>query len=280
MTSRSVVDRVLRCLPHGKAGHAGTLDPMASGVLVVCVGTATRLVELVHRLPKTYRSTVRLGARSNTLDAEGVVVATETPVIPTEAEVLRALQTQIGEIRQLPPDFSALRVAGQRAYNRARAGLAVVLEPRLVRIDRIELLEYHWPEVTLEIDCGGGTYIRSIARDLGETLGCGGLLRSLVRTRIGPFELEQAVDLDQLTVDSLPDCLRSLSEAVVGLPSITLDATQAAMVAQGRTLDARRLAFPRIAQGDVALFAPDGQLIALGHADSAMQTVRPRKVLV
>ena len=142
MTSRAVVDRVARFVPKRKAGHAGTLDPLASGVLVVCVGVATRLVESVQHLPKTYRTVIRLGARSDTLDADGQIEEVLDAPIPEEAAIRQAIAGQVGEIRQLPPEFSALKVNGQRAYDLARAGQAVRLEPRLVRIDRVELLSY------------------------------------------------------------------------------------------------------------------------------------------
>src|SRR5262249_42878481 len=166
MTSRAVVDCVARPLRGVKVGHAGTLDPLASGVLVVCVGAATRLIELVQRMPKTYQTVVRLGSRSDTLDADGEVTATPSPRVPHETEVRHALEAQVGTILQQPPEFSALKVAGKRAYDLARAGESVALQPRPVRIDRVELLAYEWPHLTLEIDCGSGTYIRSIARDI------------------------------------------------------------------------------------------------------------------
>ena len=178
-TSRDVVNRVARILRRVKVGHAGTLDPLASGVLIVCIGSATRLIEFVQRMPKTYRTVIRLGARSDTLDADGRVTEVEQPRIPDEGEVRRAVACQVGEISQVPPDYSALKVQGRRAHDLARSGQAVDLAPRTVRIDRIELVAYSWPRLELEIDCGGGTYIRSIARDVGEALGCGGLVEVL-----------------------------------------------------------------------------------------------------
>jgi tRNA pseudouridine55 synthase len=280
MTSRKVVDCVVRLLPRVRVGHAGTLDPLASGVLVVGLGTATRLIERVQQMPKTYHAIVRLGARSNTLDADGAVTILENPRTPTKTEVLQFLETQVGEIRQLPPEFSALKVKGHRAHDLARAGHPVQLEPRPVRVYRTELIEYHWPELTFEIECGAGTYIRSIARDLGEALGCGGFIQKLVRTRIGPYSVQEATDLDLLTADSLPRHLRPLSDAVRDLPSIYLDEDQVAVVAHGRALDAGRLCNPAIPLGEVALVGPDGRLIALGQADVGLRAVRPIKVLI
>src|SRR4051812_24473518 len=151
VTSRDVVDRVSRPLRKVKVGHAGTLDPLASGVLVVCVGAATRLIEYVQRMPKAYRTAVRLGARSDTLDADGRIEVADDPPIPTEAEVRSALATQVGLIRQVPPQFSALKVEGRRAYDLARAGQAVELAARPVRVDRVELISYEWPRLEFTV---------------------------------------------------------------------------------------------------------------------------------
>ncbi len=279
ISSRSVVDRVARLLPRTKVGHAGTLDPLASGVLMIGVGSATRLIEMVQRMTKVYRTVIRLGARSDTLDADGQVVEVENPSIPTEQEVRQALAGQIGEVLQLPPEYSALKIKGQRAYDLARAGRVVELEPRSVRIDRVELLRYQWPHLELEIACGGGTYIRSIARDVGETLGCGGMVETLVRTRIGPFTLENSVDPATLTSSSLAVHLRPALEAVHDLPKITVNEGQAREIGQGRVLDAADLGLDFIPSGAVALLDGEGRLIAIGEVDSSQRTIHPRKVL-
>ena len=200
LTSRDVVDRVLRSLPRRtKAGHAGTLDPLATGVLVVAIGPGTRLIEAVQAQAKVYRTVVRLGACSDTLDADGAIEETPNPPRPTETDIQTALAPQIGTIEQVPPAYSALKVQGKRAYDLARSGQNVTLEPRKVRIDRIDVQNYEWPLVELVVACGAGTYIRSIARDLGESLGCGGLVQVLTRTRIGRFRIEDAVDPDRLS---------------------------------------------------------------------------------
>ena len=280
ITSRAVVDRVARLLPRIKVGHAGTLDPLASGVLIVCVGSATRLIESVQRMTKVYRTVIRLGARSDTLDAEGRVAVVENPSVPGEVEVRRALAGQVGEILQLPPEYSALKIKGQRAYDLARAGRIVYLEPRLVRIDRSDVVSYRWPHLELEIECGGGTYIRSIARDVGESLGCGGLVATLVRTRIGPFALASSVDLATLTSSSLAASLRPALDAVPDLPRITLDESQARAIAQGRVVNAANLALDSVPHGEIALLDADGRLIAIGQGDSSQRTIQPRKVLM
>ncbi len=278
ITSRQVVDRVASLLPRIKVGHAGTLDPLASGVLVVCVGAATRLVESVQRMTKTYYAVILLGARSDTLDADGRVTMVESPRVPSEQEVREAVAGRVGMVAQLPPEYSALWVKGQRASDLARAGQAVDLQPRLVRIDRAELVTYRWPRLELEIDCGAGTYIRSVACDLGEALGCGGLIEKLVRTRIGPFELETAVDPMNLTRETLAEKLQPLLAAVPDLPVFTLSAAQATDITQGRHLAAASLAGATSLEGEIALIGPDGRLIAVSYADCSQGTIHPRKV--
>jgi tRNA pseudouridine55 synthase len=278
-TSRDVVNQVTRMLRRIKVGHAGTLDPLATGVLILCVGSTTRLIESIQRMPKTYRTVIRLGARSDTLDADGQVTEVDDPHVPDEGEIRRAIVSQVGEISQVPPEYSALKVQGRRAHELARSGQAVDLASRTVRIDSIELVAYTWPNLELEVDCGGGTYIRSIARDLGAALGCGGLVEVLVRTRIGPFTLEDAVAPAALTTGSLLGHLRSPLEAVPDLPRIPLDETQVAAIAQGRALAADRLAVPAPPPGPVALLGPDGNLIAIAEVD-LHQSIQPRKVLV
>ena len=280
ITSRAVVDRVARLLPRIKVGHAGTLDPLASGVLIICVGSATRLIEAVQRMTKVYRTVIRLGARSDTLDAEGRVTVAENPSVPSELEVRQAVAGQVGEILQLPPEYSALKVKGRRAYDLARAGRVVDLQPRLVRIDRADLVSYRWPHLELEIACGGGTYIRSVARDVGEALACGGLVAALVRTRIGPFALDSSADPTTLTSCSLAAILRPALDAVPDLPTVTLDESQARAIAQGRVVDAANLTLNSLPHGEIALLDADGRLIAIGQGDSSHRTIHPCKVLV
>lgn len=196
-TSRDVVDRVQAWFPRGtRVGHTGTLDPLASGVLVICVGRATRLVEYVQRMGKTYETTVTLGARSDTDDAEGKVEIVAGATVPSRSEIAVALKPFLGEIEQVPPAFSAANVQGRRAYALARRGHQVALEARRVRIDAIEMLAYEYPRLDLEVLCGKGTYIRSLARDLGKSLGCGALVQILRRTRVGPFRVEDAIGID------------------------------------------------------------------------------------
>jgi tRNA pseudouridine55 synthase len=275
VTSRDVVDRVARPLRKIKVGHAGTLDPLASGVLVVCVGAATRLIEYVQRMPKTYRARVRLGATSDTDDADGTVVETIDPPIPTEAELRDALSRQVGTIDQVPPEFSAIKVAGERAYDLARAGREVTLKARPVTITRVELLDYEWPHAGLEIDCGSGTYIRSIARDLGQALGCGGLIEVLTRTRIGPFTIEDAIDPMTLDRAAILGTLRPATGAVAGMPTVVLNDEQIRAIGQGRAVEVD----PPMPAGESVLLDEAGEIVAIAEAVDGGRRLAPRRVL-
>jgi len=197
LTSRDVVNIAQRWFPRGtKIGHTGTLDPLATGVLVLCVGAATKLADRVQAMAKCYESRVLVGATSDTDDINGTVVLHESP--PVLLEAIEALLPKfVGEIQQMPPQFSALKVKGRRAHELARRGLVVPLEPRTVRIDALAILGYTWPHIDLVVDCGKGTYIRSIARDLGAALGVGGVVQTLRRTRVGPFRAEDGLQLPQ-----------------------------------------------------------------------------------
>src|SRR5688572_29293503 len=179
-SSAYVVNGVKRLLPRGtKIGHAGTLDPFATGVLLLLVGRATKLCEQLMDQPKTYEATIKLGANTETDDPESPEIATPNAPVPTIDHVREALARFVGAIEQRPPKFSALKIAGRRACDRVRAGQDVELKPRTVMIYAIELLDFQYPFVLVRIDCGRGTYIRAIARDLGEALGTGGYLTAL-----------------------------------------------------------------------------------------------------
>jgi tRNA pseudouridine55 synthase len=279
MTSRAVVDRVAALMPGTKVGHAGTLDPLASGVLIVCAGSSTRLVEMVQQLPKSYRARILVGARSDTLDADGRIEPEANPRVPSRGEVDEAVGPLVGEVVQVPPAYSAVKVRGRRAYDLARAGRPVDLAGRLVRIDRVAVLHYNWPHLELEIDCGSGTYIRSIARDLGEALGCGGLVETLTRSRIGPFTIDQAVDLGELSAESLPGWFRSPLDALADWPRLMLDSGQVAAITAGQRLWARDFGPAGIPTGRVALVGPDSRLVALAESDPSQGWIQPRKVL-
>lgn len=279
ISSRKLVDQVARYLPRTKVGHAGTLDPLATGILIVCVGPATRLVESVQEFAKTYQTSVRLGARSDTLDADGQIEFEPSPKVPSADEVEAAIRPLVGTVNQTPPAYSAKRIGGKRAYKLARVGQTLELAPNPVRIDRITVLEFAWPHVSLEIDCGGGTYIRSIARDLGDALGCGGYVETLVRTRTGPFTLEHALDIADLSAESIRDRLRPLLEAVPALTRIVLVPSQVEAIVQGKRLAIGDLCGSGNAiSGRVALVDSEGKLIALADIDPESALCQPRKV--
>jgi tRNA pseudouridine55 synthase len=273
ISSRAAVNRVVKLLPKTKVGHAGTLDPLASGVLVLGVGKSTRLLELVQDLPKSYRAVIRLGATSDTLDADGCIIDRPGTAIPTDAQVARVLEAFHGEVMQTPPAYSALKVNGRRAYDLARSGQAPTLAGRLVTFYRCELIRYQWPVLELEIDCGRGTYIRSVAGDIGESLGCGGYIEVLTRTWIGPFRREDALGLDQLSRQVLLERLRPELDAVPNLPRLMLTDDEVAEIMAGRAVNP-----PAVLAGRVALLHHSGRLIALAEAD-ARGVVHPRKVL-
>jgi tRNA pseudouridine55 synthase len=203
LTSRRVVDRIQRLVKPAKVGHAGTLDPLASGVLVIGVGQATRLVEYVQQMPKCYRATFVLGCTSTTEDVEGEVTRLVDARLPTRDQIERAAAELTGEILQRPPAFSALKVDGRRAYARARAGETVDLAPRTIRVHRLRITAYDYPNVQMEIECSSGTYVRSLGRDLAERLGTAAVMSALVRTAIGRFTLEESLDPRLLTRENI-----------------------------------------------------------------------------
>lgn len=198
-TSHDIVDVVRRITGERCVGHAGTLDPMAEGVLVVGIGrAATKQLASVVGTEKEYIATIRFGATSTTDDAEGTITERSDAVPPTLDDVTRVLPRFIGRIEQTPPVFSAIKIAGKPAHRRVRRGEDVRLAPRTVTIHSIDIRSYAWPDLTLHITCGAGTYIRALARDLGNALGVGGHLIALTRTRVGPYVLEEALTLDAL----------------------------------------------------------------------------------
>jgi len=270
ITSRDAVDRAAQWFPHKtKIGHAGTLDPLATGVLVLAIGQATRLVEYVQAMPKAYRARIRLGATSDTDDADGTVTTNPSAVAVGEAAVRAALDHLVGEIEQVPPAYSAAHVEGRRAYSLARRGDDVRLAPRRVRIDRIDIRSYEWPDLELDIDCGKGTYIRSIARDLGTALGVGGYVTALRRLRIGPFTTEQAVPL-VADAKTAHDKLLPMARALEGLPSVSVSADDARRLRNGLTIRAP-------GRDEVAVLNDSGELVAVGFVTDGV--LRPMKVL-
>jgi tRNA pseudouridine55 synthase len=282
LTSRDAVDRAMRWFPRDtRLGHTGTLDPLATGVLVLCVGAATRLTEYVQRMDKTYRAGLLLGARSDTDDADGTIEPLATAAPPDPDTVMRLLHDFIGEIEQVPPAYSAAKVSGRRSYELARQGREASLQPRRVCIHGIELLRYDYPWLELEVGCGKGTYIRSLARDLGERLGCGALVESLRRLRVGPFAVADALSLEADTALARARLL-PVESAVVGMPRVNVSAADRARLRQGRSVpfasapDVARLPAP---SEEIAVFDLSHALVAVARVDNGKRLFRPVKVL-
>lgn len=284
MSSRQAVNVVQRLARPAKAGHAGTLDPLATGVLVVCVGGATRFIEYVQRMPKCYVGTFLLGRQSPTEDVEGDVIELPDAPVPTFEQIEVAAQTFLGQISQRPPAFSALKVQGRPAYKLARQGRAVELTPRPVEIHRIEVKAYEYPELVLEIECGGGTYVRSLGRDLAQSLGTAAVMSALTRTRIGTFRLEDSLDPSTLSPENWLALLQSPLRAVEYLPHVQLSADDALRIRNGLTIDfaggsekgERPVLTTSPDNAEFAAVDPDGQFVGVigPGADSRWRTVR------
>lgn len=285
VTSFQVVAHLRRLLRAPKVGHGGTLDPMATGVLPILVGEATKLTPYLLGHDKEYVATLRLGVRTDTLDLTGTVQE-ERPVPPLEAGAVRGVLARfVGEIDQVPPMYSALHVGGRRLHELARAGVEVARAPRRVRIETLELLALEPPRLTLRVQCGPGTYIRSLGADLGEALGCGAATEALVRTRVGPFRLEDALPWAEVRAGE-PDRLRARllppDRAVGHLPAVSVTPEGARRLANGQGLAPGEYVGPAAldprqpvrlyAEGcflGIGQMAPDGRLSPrrLLHAD-------------
>lgn len=256
LTSHDVVARLRRILGTRKIGHAGTLDPMATGVLVCGVERGTRLLGHLALDTKAYTATIRLGAATTTDDAEGEVVTTADASGVTDAALAAGVAALTGAIEQVPSSVSAIKVDGRRAHALVRAGERVVLPARPVTVSRFAVLARRGADLDVDVECSSGTYVRALARDLGAGLGVGGHLTALCRTRVGPFTLEHARTLEQLEVD--PSLTLPLAEAVaVAFPRRDVDAELAADLAHGRPLPAAGV------DGVQGVFAPDGRVLGL-----------------
>lgn len=214
ITSAKALYRVRAITGQRKSGHAGTLDPAAGGVLVLCLGRATKLVERIMNLPKTYRAAARLDVTSASFDADAPLAPAPVGRVPTGDEVAAAFASFVGWIEQTPPAVSAVKVGGTPAYKRVRRGEAVTLSPRPVRIDEIHILSFDWPHLEFEMRCGRGTYVRSLIRDVGLRLGTGGCLTGLTRTAVGPFTFEAACTFAELESGRWQSRLIPLEEAI------------------------------------------------------------------
>lgn len=276
ITSHDVVSRCRRFFGTRKVGHAGTLDPMATGVLVIGIERATKILGLLTTSAKSYAATIRLGQTTSTEDAEGEVLQTTSAAHLTDSQIAEAIAGLRGDIAQVPSAVSAIKVAGKRSYQLAREGNAVELPARPVRIERFELLDARrageFVDLDVEVDCSAGTYIRALARDLGNELGVGGHLTALRRTRAGSFGLDQARTLDEL--GEAPRLSYSLDDACLQtFPRRDLTADEALDASHGRPLT------PAGIDGVYAATAPDGRVIALledsGTRTKSVVVIRP-----
>ncbi|TLF61277.1 tRNA pseudouridine(55) synthase TruB [Nocardia cyriacigeorgica] len=277
LTSHDVVARCRKLLRTKKVGHAGTLDPMATGVLVLGVERATKLLGLLTLTTKAYTATIRLGQDTTTDDAEGEIVATAPAGAVTDADIAAGIAALTGEIQQIPATVSAIKVDGERAYARHRAGEEVRLAARPVTVHRFDLLARRaagdFVDLDVVVECSSGTYIRALARDLGAALGVGGHLTALRRTRVGPFTLDHARTLDQLADD--PGLSLDIDAAVrTAFPHRSIDEAQAESLRDGRWLD------PIGLSGVYVALTEDGTAIALleekGKRAAPVMVVRPR----
>ncbi|TSD46805.1 tRNA pseudouridine(55) synthase TruB [Rhodococcus sp. KBS0724] len=277
LTSHDVVARCRKLLNTRKVGHAGTLDPMATGVLVLGVERATKLLGLLALTTKAYSATIRLGASTTTDDAEGDVLTTADASAVTDEEIAAVVATLTGDIEQIPASVSAIKVDGQRAHALVRAGETVELAARPVTVSTFEILarrniEGGFVDLDVDVECSSGTYIRSLARDLGRALGVGGHLTSLRRTRVGPFTLEHARTLEDLA--EAPGVSLDIDQAAqTAFPHRQITAAEAEAISQGRWLE------PIGLKGIYAAIEPGGHTIALlqekGKRASSVMVVRP-----
>lgn len=290
ITSHDVVDHVRKLIPEkaeprGRrrrlyaVGHAGTLDPFATGVLLVAIGKTARLLEYTRDFQKTYLAEFILGATSDTDDITGAITRTRnTPGVATTLEVKEvraALKHFLGPIQQIPPVYSAVKVKGRKLYEYARAGDRVEHPPRPVNIYSIKLIFYKYPILKLEITCGSGTFIRSLARDLGDKLGVGGYVSHLERISIHKFHISAALTLSKLSTVILTAALLPSEKLIEHLPSITLSPADVVKYRQGRAIRATNLPLAQ----SVAVFDEQNHLLGIGHFDPVTHLLHPKKVL-
>jgi len=277
-TSHDVVALMRRLAGQRRVGHAGTLDPLATGVLVLLLGQATRLSEYLLRHDKAYRAVVQFGQARDTDDADGRVLAIHQGPLPSRAAIEAALPALRGAIQQMPPAYAAIKIAGQPAYRRARRGENVSMPARSVQVYRLELVEWETPRAVLEVECSAGVYVRSLARDLGNALGCGAFLAGLTRTRSGPFSLDQAAALDDLLAQAEGGAWRErLLPLDAGLADwdalyLTQEESRRLMWGQGISRPAAGTALARA-------YDAAGAFMAIVEFDVTAGLWRPQKVL-
>lgn len=279
MSSHDVVEVIRRGTNIRRVGHTGTLDPRASGVLVVLIGPAVRLSEYVSASDKRYHATLRLGSSTNTFDGEGVITSSASAEDITMEQFEETLDTFVGEIQQVPPPYSAIKVKGRKAYEMARKGEEVELEPRTIHVYSLELLEWDPPEAVLDVFCSSGTYVRSLANDVGATLGCGAHLVGLRRTQSGRFTLRDAISLQRLqeafAARNWYKYLIPAAEALNHWAMVELTADQMELVRHGHRVPAEAGS-----NGWARGVSEQGDLVALLELDEATMEWQPRKVFM
>jgi len=282
ITSMEAVRQARNLTGQRRVGHGGTLDPVAEGVLPICFGQATRLMEYLVDSVKHYRMTVYLGISTDTYDSEGTVTSRRDPSGVTLADVEAALQQFQGIFEQVPPMYSALKKGGQRLYELARKGLEVEREPRKVEIKRIEVVEFRPPEVVLDVESGRGAYMRSLAHDLGEALGCGGHLANLVRRRSGPFHIEDAVSLEELKTacreDTWQALLKPIDFVVLHMKAITVGRSAEKLIRNGQAVDLGAASLYASHMESYRAYNAQGQFLGILRLDKARGLWKPYKI--
>jgi tRNA pseudouridine55 synthase len=278
ITSHDVVAIIRKSLKQKRVGHTGTLDPLASGVLPICVGQATRVAEYLSQSGKAYQAEIQFGTSTDTYDAEGTITATASTSELTLSMIEEALDQFRGPQSQNPPPYSAIKIEGRPAYTRARAGETITLEPRPIVIYTLEILAWIPPRLTLAIECSKGTYIRSLANDLGRQIGCYAYLATLVRTRSGPFTLVDSITLDQFThaveTNTIQRYAFSIEKAIEQYPAIKLEAEIAERVKHGGTFNSVLANNSGLAR----VYDTNGVFIAIAEWNEEQQAWQPKKV--
>jgi tRNA pseudouridine55 synthase len=277
-TSHDIVYKVRKWSGERRVGHTGTLDPLASGVLIICLGTATRISEYILHSDKRYTATIRLGQTTATYDSQGAIL--EQKAVDLSREQIEAALNQFrGTINQTPPAYSAIQVGGKRAYDMARDGEEFELKARTITIHSLDIVSWKEPDLTIDIACSSGTYIRSIANDLGQALGCGGHIVGLTRTATGPFTLDDAHELDELQ-NLRPlgfiQLMRPTDDALLMWPAIQLDAAGATRIQHGNPVPLT----PGATEGLGRAYDPRSRLVAIVEVDLEHNEWKPKKVLI
>ena len=282
MSSFMAVKKASRLLGVKKAGHTGTLDPMATGVLVIMLGHCTRFIELLPEHKKSYTARVKLGITTDTLDITGEVLTT-SPVNVTEEQLLKVAKNFRGEILQTPPMYSALKKDGERLYDLARKGIEIEREQRKITIEKLEIYDFDGVEFSMDVTCSAGTYIRSLCDDIGKVLGCGAVMTELRRTGANGFSIEKSVTLEELeklvNENNAESVVISIEDALMSYPQITVTSAQANRFHNGGALGYERLHgdYP---VGVYRVYSPDKVLLGLGEIKSEKGDLEVRRVLI